>query len=70
MKVYSGTVKDAFGAKHSQRYLLTAEEYDSQMDAGVLPTDTCEVIGMRDYAQVVMATYEVQAILETGGRLQ
>jgi hypothetical protein len=69
-KIYSGTVIDAYGAKHNLRLMHTDKEFDALVTAGVLPDDTCEVIGMIDHAQKVAAHFESQAHRYTGGRFQ
>jgi hypothetical protein len=69
-KIYSGTVTDAHGIKRNLRLMHTVEEFDALVTAGVLPDDTCEVIGMIDQAQKVEAQFESQAHRYTGGRFQ
>lgn len=70
MKVYSGTITDTIGRTWSQRFLLTAKEFSDQTDAGILPADTCEVIGLQDAANIAAANFEAQEIRYTGGRFQ
>lgn len=70
MKVYSGTITDAIGRTWSQRFLLTAKEFSDQTTAGILPADTCEVIGLQDAANIAVANFEAQTYRYTGGRFQ
>ncbi len=70
MKVYSGTVSDCYGKQYSQRYLMTKTEFNVQFEAGVLPLDTCEVIGMQEAADLVTAGFESQNLQHLGVKFQ
>lgn len=70
MKPYSGTVTGKSGQLHSVRFLLTDDEFAELTREGLLPPDTCEIIGMQDAVNQTTARFEMQSYLAQGGSLQ
>lgn len=62
-KIYTGTLTDCHGRKFAPWFLLTPEELAGMTDAGVLPDDIREVVGMEPVAdEAVWAIAANQAI--------
>ena len=70
MRPYSGSARGKDGLPYSIRFLLTDEERDDLTRAGVLPVDTCEIIGMQDAIDQTCVRFEMQAHFAYGGQLQ
>ena len=70
MRPFSGTVRGNDGLPYSVRFLLTDDERESLERAGVLPVDTCEIVGMQSAVDQTCLRFEIHAHLANGGKLQ
>ena len=70
MKAYSATFTLADGRVFSVRYLLDAEELAGLQAVGLIPHDACQVVGMQEAADNLIAHIEAQSYKAFGGVLQ
>lgn len=69
-KVYSSTMIAPAGHAYSVRYLLDPEELAGLQAAGLIADNTCEVVGLQEYADIIAADFERQTAMAMGGYLQ
>lgn len=70
MKVWSEEKMGTDGKVYSIRYLLDSDEVNGLQQAGIVSADVFEVIGMQRIADVIVADFEKQAYVESGGIVQ
>ena len=70
MKVYAALLPLPDGSVYSIRYLLEPEELIGLQEAGLVPLDAAEVIGMQDAADRLMAGLQKQFYTDSGGVMQ
>lgn len=69
MLVFSEVRTGQDGAQYSVRHLLTRQELAGLQAAGVVG-DVFEVVGMQSVADAVVARFELEAVIASGGRVQ
>ena len=69
MKVFSELKTGQDGKLYGLRYLLEAQELEGLQAAGIIG-QVQEVVGMRQAADIVMAGYEMQEFMCSGGLVQ
>ena len=69
MKVWSETKTGSDGNEYSVPYLLSIEHLQGLQSVGLVG-EVCEVLGMQDIADCVMADFEKQIFTACGGVVQ
>lgn len=69
-RIYSAEMIAPDGRCYSVRYLQTADELAGLQAVGLIPSNVCEVVGMQDAADQLVASLEMQSELMQGGLLQ
>lgn len=70
MKIYSAERTGRDGQAYAIRYLLTADELAGLQTAGLVPADACEVVGLQEVADGVLAGFERDAAVMAGAVMQ
>lgn len=70
MNAYSATFTLPDGRVFQVRYLLDAEELAGLQAVGLIPLDACQVVGMQEAADNLVAHIEAQSYRAFGGVLQ
>lgn len=70
MKVFSAALILPDGRSFSIRYLLDADELAGLQAVGLIPDHACEVVGLQDAADSLLAALEKQAHTAMGGLTQ
>lgn len=70
MKVYSAALILPDGRAYSVRYLLEPDELAGLQAVGLIPDNCCELVGLQDAADVVLAELEKECHTARGGVIQ